>query len=106
MKNANIKVKANLKMFSCPFQSYCGSQDLETIVPEYNGRVRNFRKDKYTLDFNSKKQFEFKKGMVCRHQLKFPMDARSGDKIKLDVEYLYNAEIILALSKGFDDKKI
>ena len=40
MIEANTQVRKELQMFSCPFQSYCGSNDLETIVPTFDGEKR------------------------------------------------------------------
>ena len=74
MNEANSQVREELKRYTCPFQSYCGTQDLMTIVPTFNEENREFKN-------SDKKGEEFQNGMLCRHQIKFPMDANYGDKI-------------------------
>ena len=83
--------------FSCPYQPYCGTQDLMTIVPTYDGIKREFK--------NSDK-IPFKKDSLCRHRIKFPMDAVVTDKILFEVSSLKNVRLVMALGTSFSDDNI
>ena len=40
MDKVNYSVRTQLMLFSCPFQSYCGTSDLATLVPDYDGEPK------------------------------------------------------------------
>ena len=86
MNKATLQIRQELRMFSCPFKSYCGSADLETIVPTFDGEKRRFIKNAGTVS----KLGHFSEKSACRHRIRFPMDASEGDKVELKVNYLKN----------------
>jgi hypothetical protein len=85
-------------MFSCPFENYCGTLDLETIIPFYSGGLREFTRYE---GVNGLKHFG--SGHVCRYRIKFPMDSGANDNINFVIKYLRNIKITVGL--GYDYSK-
>ena len=85
-------------MFSCPFENYCGTLDLETIIPFYTGGVRDFTRYE---GVNGLKHFS--SGHVCRYRIKFPMDSGANDNINFVIKYLKNIKVTIGL--GYDYSK-
>ena len=94
-----------MKMWSCPFQEYCGTTDLITIVPTFDGKIRSFSR------FDTKRGPEnfpisAENEGVCRHKIKFPMDAAPGDKILFQVKFLRHVQIAILVGTEYDMSKV
>ena len=65
MNGAHKKIVNQIKTFSCPFYSYCGSTP--TIVPKLDGSLKAFKKDRFTT--MDGKPFRLGRNTVCRHKI-------------------------------------
>lgn len=92
--------------FSCPFYSYCGTSDLSTIVPSADGTTRKFVKDGSTVHYKTGRRFRLTAATLCRHRIKFPMDATYGDKLQIRIERLSEMRAVLAIGPEYDADKV
>ena len=83
-------------LFSCPFEDYCGTLDLETIIPFFSGETRNFKRVK-----GSNGLAYFDSGHICRYRIKFPMDAGLNDNIYFKINSLKAIKLTIGLGKEF-----
>lgn len=93
-------------MFSCPYQSYCGSDALQTIVPSSRGEPTAIEKTASSIDPATSSTFYFTASHVCRYMVKFPMDASYGDTITLNVKYTNDVKLITAIGSDFLPDKL
>ena len=80
-------------MWTCPFQKYCGTEDLITIVPTYDGKDKIILKDDQSDNLKPAEFIFTKNTGVCSHRIKFPMDASKGDFILFKVDKLENVRL-------------
>lgn len=88
-------------MFSCPFENYCGTLDLETIIPFFSGETRNFKRSK-----GSNGLTYFGAGHVCRYRVKFPMDAGVGDNVYFKILSLKSIKLTIGLGTDFTSSSL
>jgi hypothetical protein len=88
-------------MFSCPYESYCGTLDLETIIPFFSGETRQFTRVR-----GSNGLVYFGSGHTCRYRIKFPMDAGVGDNIYFKIDNLKMTKITIGLGTEFDNSAL
>ena len=88
-------------MFSCPYENYCGTLDLETIIPYYTGEKRFFSR---TQDQGGLKYFG--RNNACRYRIKFPMDSGSGDNIYFDIKSLKSTKLTIGLGTDFSKSSL
>jgi hypothetical protein len=88
MDKVNKIVRTQMKMFSCPFASYCGTDDLATLVPEYDGTPKKVMVRSNTIHPKTGGLINFHWRMFCRYEVSWPMDSKYGDKMRFRVKWL------------------